>query len=449
MSQFNSSSHHSHNIQAAIFANCLANSKEIFELIDTVFPIDSCRHYQVLPLGLEGNNLTLGMINPSHEESLKFVNSIAKVFKYNLKLKLIDTQTLEIILASYSQKSQQPQRQDREKDRNKTIIDATVIETDFEPRKSSIESNTYIKKLADSAPTIISEPDEIASSKNSNLPQGLEGLPPDLDFLKDLDLSPKSPKPAADSTATLYEIPPEFINQPVSNNSDDKPTIISDNPAQLLAQDDAQNETKINREQISDSNLDLANWQKIVEEELETEDFLPQLNPQLSWQKLLEQAFRHHSQEINLTRYSGYGSIVASKDELPQSYIEQVPLPIFCSLIDEIKRMARIPLDMSNHPKKVVLERFHNQERVLLRLEFATKNEKETLNIQILRGRTLQIYEQQQMDKASEQALNLAKQLEKTLRRIQACFDSAEFTNLRELQAVQSRINHQLRLLDK
>jgi hypothetical protein len=53
------------------------------------------------------------------------------------------------------------------------------------------------------------------------------------------------------------------------------------------------------------------------------------------------------------------------------------------------------------------------------------------------------------MDRISEQALQLAKQLEKTLRRIQACFDSAELTNLNELQIVHSRISHQLRLLDK
>jgi hypothetical protein len=49
----------------------------------------------------------------------------------------------------------------------------------------------------------------------------------------------------------------------------------------------------------------------------------------------------------------------------------------------------------------------------------------------------------------SEQALDLAQQLEKTLRRIQACLDSAELTNLNELQNIHSRISHQLKLLDQ
>ncbi|MEL6496226.1 MAG: hypothetical protein AAFQ41_14055, partial [Cyanobacteria bacterium J06623_7] len=64
-------------------------------------------------------------------------------------------------------------------------------------------------------------------------------------------------------------------------------------------------------------------------------------------------------------------------------------------------------------------------------------------------NKALERYEQQQLDRVSEQALQLAQQLEKTLRRIQACFDSAELTNLTELQTVHSRITHQLRLLDK
>ena len=449
MSQSKHSSRHSNQIQTAMFADCLANSKKIFELIDTVFPVDSCRHYQVLPLDSEGNNLVLGMLDPSNEESLKFVNSIAKVFKYNLELKLIDTQILEIILSNYSHNSQQPTRKNRDRDKtvvDATVIDATVIENNFDSNSSSIAENSSKRKLADSTPTIISESDQHSSSQESQLPLGLEGLPPDLDFLKDLNLSPQStdkpveltPKPSRASTdgnANLFEISPGFSNRQ-TNNSDDKATVIGGDPAQMLAQEAASFDMELlDRPQIKSKS--------------ESNDFLPKLNQQLSWQKLLEQAFQHHSEEIKLTRYSEYGSIVAHQDKSIQSRIKQVPLPIFCSVIDELKRMARIPLDISSHPKKVVLERFYQQERILLRLEFAVQSDWETVIVQILRGKGLQVYEQQQMDKASEQALNLARQLEKTLRRIQACFDSAEFTNLRELQTVQSRINHQLRLLDR
>ena len=469
------------NFKTAMFADCLGNSKEIFQLIDQVFPLDSCRHYEVLPLKLVGSNLTLGMLDPQNEESLKFVNSIAKVFKYDLEIQLIDLQTHQIILASYPQDA--PQFSTAEQDQNKTVIDTnfnpsaplrannhrrladsgaeqdqnkTVIDTNFNPSVPLRANNR--RRLVDSAPTIISQPisqpANVSSVESESAPK-LPDLPPDLDFLKDLNLTPATPqksvKPKADSAATLYEIPPEFLNQKKSHNLDDKPTIIAGNPAELLAQEAAQGNSEIAFGEAQISELIAETVGKVPPKDAASEnvDFLPDLTLQLSWQKLLEQAFLHHTEYISLSRYSDRGSIVASKEESTQSSIEQVPLPIFCSLIDEIKRMARLPQTTSSHPKKVVLERFYQQERILLRLEFSLQEGIEKVGIQILRNKTLATYEQQQMDKVSEQALQLAKQLEKTLRRIQACFDSAELTNLRELQTVQSRINHQLRLLDK
>ena len=451
MSQFNHSSHYSDDIQTAVFADCLANSKKIFELIDTVFPVDSCLHYEVLPLSLEGSSLTLGMLDPNNEESLKFINSIAKVFKYDLILKLIDGQTLQIILASYPQHSEQPKRQNKSSDQNKT-----VIEEAFDPKQFSVSNGSSRRKVADSAPTIISQSIESPSAKKDNTPLDLPGLPADLDFLRDLDLSPQSnsnSKPSRaeiDQSGTLYEIPPEFLNQQKSHNSDSQKTVIGGNPAELLAESALPNESKMAlvEEQISNLIAEVSN--QLVESDIsESVNFLTELNPNLSWHKLLEQAFEYGSEQIDLTRHSDRGSITAIKHKSTHSSIEQVPLPIFCSLIDEIKRMAKIPLDLSNHSKKVVLERFYQEERILLRLEFTVQDEQELVIVQIFRGKNLIAYEQQQMDKVSEQALYLAKQLEKTLRRIQACFDSAKFTSLKELQMVQSRINHQLRLLDK
>ncbi|MEO1340541.1 MAG: hypothetical protein AAFV28_05195 [Cyanobacteria bacterium J06635_13] len=456
------------NFKTAMFADCLANSKEIFQLIDQVFPLDSCRHYEVLPLKLDGSNLVLGMLNPEKDESLRFANSIAKVFKYDLEVQLIDRQTHQIILANYPQNSTTANT--RPQDQNKTVID-----TSFNPNAPLKGSNQ--SRRVDSAPTIISQTESTPSSE-PDLISGLADLPADLDFLKDLELTPKSKQEPAkakakakpDSNATLFEIPPEFMNQKPAGNLDDKATIIADNPAGNL--DDkatiiAGNPAELLAESAAENNPDLAlgeaqisqliaetiglTAQKNTQENIEpeSEDFLPELSSQLSWQKLLEKAFQHQSDYIKLTRYSDRGSVEVDRAREKQSSLEQVALPIFCSLIDEIKRMARLPQKTSSHPKKVVLERFYEQERILLRLEFSTQQNREEVGIQILRSHALEVYEQQQMDRVSDQALQLAKQLEKTLRRIQACFDSAELTNLTELQTVHSRITHQLRLLDR
>lgn len=432
--------------KTAMFADCLANSKEIFQLIDQVFPLDSCRHYEVLPLKLDGSNLVLGMLNPNNEDSTKFANSIANVFKYDLEVQLIDLQTHQIILANYPQNASQSDRQ--QQDQNKTVID-----TSFNPN-APLKGVTSQRQVG-SAPTIVSQSpaDPISEMK---VDSELADLPADLDFLKDLELTPKPKQPAGkakpDATATLFEIPPEFMNQKPANSLDDKATIIAGNPAELLAQEaSAYNNSDIAFEEAQISQLISEAFDNTPQEidEPETADFLPLLASQLSWQKLLEKAFQHQSDYLKLTRHSDRGAIIASQDDTTQSGLDQVGLPIFCSLIDEIKRMARLPQNIANHPKKVVLERFYEQERILLRLEFTTQEQLEAVGIQILRGHALKVYEQQQMDRVSDQALQLAKQLEKTLRRIQACFDSAELNNLTELQTVHSRINHQLRLLDK
>ncbi|MEL6928603.1 MAG: hypothetical protein AAFO95_08215 [Cyanobacteria bacterium J06600_6] len=171
-------SSNSGSFKTAMFADCLANSKEIFQLIDQVFPIDSCRHYEVLPLKLDGSNLVLGMLNPTKEESLRFVNSVVKVFKYNLEVQLIDVQTHQIILANYPQNvTKSPQQQD---------CNRTVIDTSFNPNAPL--KGGQKKRVIDSAPTIISA-SEAASIGKSNI-SGASDLPADLDFLKELNLNP-------------------------------------------------------------------------------------------------------------------------------------------------------------------------------------------------------------------------------------------------------------------
>lgn len=457
MSQINDNLNSDDDIQAAMFADCLANSKEIFALIEAVFPWDSCHHYQVLPLKLQGNNLTLGVVDPSNEESLKFVKSIAKVFKYNLELKLIDTQTHQIILASYPQKNQQSQKQEGNYDR--TIVDTSLnpeasLNTDVPPRRI----------LADSAPTIVSQPESQSFPTQSNSSEVFKDLPADLDFLRDWDLTEKPHPPQSspkDISVSFPEDSAPFLNQQQSINSDDQKTIISDDPAKLLAREQSQylQEPQIvfSEEQISDL---VAETPVVPQEILEFKslpvvDFLSELQPQFSWQKLLEQALEHKIEQLNFIQYSDYGSIIASKNNITQSTLDHLPLPAFCSVIDEIKEMAKLPLDSNTHPRKVVFEKIHEQERILLRVEFSAQvqaketEQKDFIIVQILRDEALTIYEQQQLDKISEQALKLAHELEKTLRKIHVCFDSAKLTNLTELQTVQSRIKHQLEILSQ
>jgi len=588
MSQFNNRSNlpDNNNIESAMFADCISNSREIFKLIDSILPLESCLHYEVLPLNLKANHFSLGMLNPQNQDALNFIRSIANAFHYTLDIQLIDAQTHQLLLANYLQNP--PPEQIKETDHHQTIVEPnfglesssqpnelpksrrlsdsapTIIsqpqetpsqfhskpkvelpmplrdlppDLDFlrdlsdqpveEPLKSNIDAQThqlilenYLKnptpdkirerdhdqtivepnfglesssqpselpksrRLSDSAPTIISQPQETPSQPHSKpsveLPMPLRDLPPDLDFLRDLsdqpvEAQPKSnidasktlvdfpldfdllrdlpqqskrrlPKSPVDVSMTVTEIPQEFRQQGQPINLDEKP-----NESEIIFSE-AQISNLIRETENSRNNLEINNL-SILELQAEfvpkSTDFLADLTWELSWQELLDKALNSQVDQLHLERYSDRGKITASKDEITQSSLDQIPLPIFCSAIDQIKKIAKLSTSAIEKPSKVILEKLHQQERILLRLEFIPNSYGEKVIVQILRDKALKAYEQKQMDKISEQALSLAQQLEKTLRKIQVCFESAEFTNLRELQGVQNRINQQLKLLDK
>ena len=95
------------------------------------------------------------------------------------------------------------------------------------------------------------------------------------------------------------------------------------------------------------------------------------------------------------------------------------------------------------------MERFHQHERIIFRLEFIPNQYGEEIIIHILRGNSLLAYEKQQMDKLSQQALNLAQKLEKTLKKMNLCFSSTRLDNMRDLRLVQQKIDRHLESLDK
>ncbi len=514
MSQFNNRSNlpGNNNIESAMFADCISNSREIFKLIDSILPLESCLHYEVLPLKLKENHFSLGMLNPQNQDALNFIRSIANAFHYTLDIQLIDAQTHQLLLANYLQNP--PRDQIKETDHHQTIVESNFgLESSSQP--SELPKS---RRLSDSAPTIISQPEETPSQFHSKpkveLPMPLRDLPPDLDFLRDLSDQPEeallkpnidaqthqlilknylqNPTPdkirkrdhdqtivepnfglesssqpselpksrrLSDSAPTIISQPQETPSQPHSKPSVELPMRLRDLPPDLdFLRDlsdqpvEAQISNLIRETEDSRDNLEI-NDLSILEVQAElvpkSTDFLADLTWELSWQELLDKVLDSQVDQLHLERYSDRGKITASKDEITQSSLDQIPLPIFCSAIDQIKKMAKLSTSAIEKPSKVILEKLHQQERILLRLEFIPNSYGENVIVQILRDKALKAYEQKQMDKISEQALSLAQQLEKTLRKIQVCFESAEFTNLRELQGVQNRINQQLKLLDK
>ncbi len=405
------------NAQSAVFAECISNSKQIFQLINSILPVESCLSYEVMPLELEGKNLVVGMLDPANQNSLNYLRPLATSFGYELNLKLIDSQTHQLILAAYLKNplpAQTPKR-----DWKQTIVD-TAPQPPF-------NKEDWNKTIVDTAPT-----------------------PP-------LEDHPIKRKSAVDASMTLTEIPEDFdfalnlVAQTKNNEFDDaqieQSEIISSEPqiSQLISETAKDRENDLS----FDLDEDLSFLNLKAESTIASTDFLPQLTTNISWQELLEKTLNSELDCLELNRQSDFGTIIVSQDGEVKSTREKIRLPIFDALIEEIKLAAKLPLKPLKSTKKVVMERFHRQKRVLLRLEFMLTLQGEAVKIQILRDRALKLYEQKQMDKMSEEVFSLAQKLEQALKQMQVCFSSAKLNNLQDLQAINQEIERQLQLLDK
>ncbi len=495
------------NAQSAVFAECISNSKQIFQLINSILPVESCLSYEVMPLELEGKNLVVGMLDPANQNSLNYLRPLATSFGYELNLKLIDSQTHQLILAAYLKNplpAQTPKRDWKQtivdtapqppfskEDWNKTIVDTapqlpfnkedwkqTIVDTAPKPPFNKEDWNKTIVDTAPQPPfnkedwnkTIVDTAPQPSFNKE-DWNKTIVDTAPQPPFNKEdwnktiVDTAPTPPledhpikrKSAVDASMTLTEIPEDFdfalnlVAQTKNNEFDDaqieQSEIISSEPqiSQLISETAKDRENDLS----FDLDEDLSFLNLKAESTIASTDFLPQLTTNISWQELLEKTLNSELDCLELNRQSDFGTIIVSQDGEVKSTREKIRLPIFDALIEEIKLAAKLPLKPLKSTKKVVMERFHRQKRVLLRLEFMLTLQGEAVKIQILRDRALKLYEQKQMDKMSEEVFSLAQKLEQALKQMQVCFSSAKLNNLQDLQAINQEIERQLQLLDK
>jgi type II secretory ATPase GspE/PulE/Tfp pilus assembly ATPase PilB-like protein len=505
MSQFNQQDNTSNNFPSATFANCIANSKQIFQSIDSILPLESCLRYQILPLELKGNCLTVGMLEPNDKNALNYLCPLATSLGYHLDFKSIDSETYQLIISAYLREPRSVNTSDRDrtivdlapqpnsevKDYQKTIVDLqpnsevkdyqkTIVDLqpnsevkDYQKTIVDLQPNSevkdYQKTIVDFQPnsevkdyqkTIVdfqpnSEVEDHQKTmvdlraneriKNYSVDKSmtLTEMPDDFDFA--LNLAAQSKKEVVEHH-NVTEIPLDLIDKIVKKQSVDfheRPTMIveSELPVASVA------ETKpFNPQNYSDRDEII---EVVAQPVTRSSDFLATLSSQLSYKELLTKALDNDVEKLHLVRSSDRGKIVGSNNGSVVSSLERIELSVFNALIDDIKTLAQIPLTPLNKPKKVAMERFHQQERILFRLEFIPTLDGEEIIVLILRGNNLIAYEQQQMDKMSEQVLQTAQKLEKMLEKMQICFTSARLNNIKDLQLLQQQIDRHLQLLDK
>ncbi len=77
------------------------DSDRIFQLIDTVVPFEACLYYQVLPLSLEGNIFTLGVVDGQDNSALDYVQRILAYMNCSVTTEQIASETQRSMLSAY------------------------------------------------------------------------------------------------------------------------------------------------------------------------------------------------------------------------------------------------------------------------------------------------------------------------------------------------------------
>jgi hypothetical protein len=76
--------------------------KHIFESIDSFLSLRYCIFYQILPLELKDDCLTLGMVEPDNQKAIDYVQTIIAQKSYSLKIEKIERSTLLSIISEYT-----------------------------------------------------------------------------------------------------------------------------------------------------------------------------------------------------------------------------------------------------------------------------------------------------------------------------------------------------------
>ncbi len=399
MSQFQDSSNSSRTSSPKI-----VNDQEVvFRLIDSVVSLECCLHYQVLPLELDNNHLTVGMINAKDQTALDFLRPIAASLNYSLEIQSIDPQEHQLVLAAYLKKSSLvPDR----------------------PKNQASHERSFDKE------TMIDE-------------QLSQPSPSSLDFSLTLSEIPGQ-KPQAPQSLAFHERATLIVD--LENNSEDnqphQTQIISSLPQIQGLQ--STSEIESSQESVSTPILELQ-----AEHTLKSVDSLSTLEPKQLWQELLAKILDGGIGRLYLKRDYQYGRIIWSRDGVIQSSLDRVKLDVFEQIIREIKTLGKQPLSPLKKPKKVAIERIYNQERILLRLEFFVGQSGDEITIQVLRGEALKFYEQRQVEKSMEQAIYFAEKMEKTLRKIRMCNNDQNLGDFSRLEAIYQQIERQFQLIRK
>ncbi len=180
-------------------------------------------------------------------------------------------------------------------------------------------------------------------------------------------------------------------------------------------------------------------------------DMLATLPPSVLWQELLSRVLVGGIGRLFFERHPHHGRVLWSLNGIIQSVLDNLPLELFQGVIHELKLLSRLPLIPVKTVKEVELERYYQQERLLLRLRVMPGKQGEEATLQVLRGAALKFHQRQQLTTMGRDALTIAQQLQKKLNEIRdqahgdTQFSGKELDSLTSLNQILIHVTEQVR----
>ncbi|NET52653.1 MAG: hypothetical protein F6K09_29440, partial [Merismopedia sp. SIO2A8] len=403
------------------------NVEQMFILVDGVLPIEACLYYQVLPLFLDGSRLHLGMVNPSDTTASDYVRRIVSYLNYSLITRRISSPALQAALSAYLKYSDSQSSRTAQQ-----IVASSPTTKEDHPSHSNIthniETDNQETLVLDSS--VVIDQDEVqAKRQTSQYPVDPPILPLDeltcidpeeTEIIQLDDQERSSPLPEDDillgaldgvnatggdtaetrQDATI-QVKTSIMDDPGEVNTEEteeteeteddeiawdvermtetaeaiplKASTGESTPSASIelgtsspSEDSGSNEARSSPQSSADP-LAVQIEAKHLEQAI---DHLQHLPPRELLRELLVRAMSGGIGRLYFERKSSYGRILWSQSGVLQSAVDNIPGTKFQAIINEFKRLTRLPLLPLRKTKQVELERFYKGSRVLLRFRF-------------------------------------------------------------------------------
>lgn len=240
----------------------------------------------------------------------------------------------------------------------------------------------------------------------------------------------------------------------------ERPTLILDNPEEVEEEKEKARFTSNRQSPPQPSSTPKFNQPKSFHQPLDLDlqpkymsappRFLASLPPQILWQELLARISVSGNGRIQLEKLPNNGRIAWSQNGNFKLSIDPVSSNTIQGILKEIKRLVNLPNIPVKQVYKGELERYCKQERLILLWRINPGKHGEEATIQVIRGKVLGLYQKRQMEELGNQAIEIAKQLERKLEEINACrrINSNSWSELSTLQKLEVKISQQIKLLN-